>query len=224
MNTNANITTSANVVASNNPITVAITATEKATMAMTQTNIETANAYGNAIRTLDRKRSLASNLFLTFAKEGLIPLAQSNIGVGTIIEACRQFYSSAFPKGVNQAMVNDVKNSSRQGLDLVSALTGGQFTFRQGQKGKDSSYRPFVAWTPAPEATAPEAAAPEAAPAITMDRVIPWLAQCNDAELTGLRSAILDEMKRRADTVRAQQRELAKAAKAAREAKEAIAA
>ena len=219
---------------------------------MTTTANKTAIEYGKAIKAIDKSRSSANNLFLTYVKEELIPIASNNIGVGAVIEAARQFFAEAFPKGVNQAWVSEVKSSTRQGLNLLSAVSGGSFTFRQGSKDKlSSSYRPFISWAEAsqdaeaaapeaaapeaaapeaaapeaaapeaaaPEAAAPEAAAPEAAKPITLDLIIPWLAECSDTDLTDLRSAILTELKRRADLTRAQQREIAKQAKAAREA------
>ena len=115
---------------------------------MTNTIINAnANAYSKAIKAMDKQRTAATNLFLAFTKETMIPIAQSKLGVGEVIESFRLFFSTAFPTGINQAWINDVKSSTRQGLSLLSAISGGSYTFRQGTKDKTSStYRPFISW------------------------------------------------------------------------------
>ena len=115
---------------------------------MTNTTINAnANAYSKAIKAMDKQRTAATNLFLAFTKETMIPIAQSKLGVGEVIESFRLFFSTAFPTGINQAWINDVKSSTRQGLSLLSAISGGSYTFRQGTKDKTSStYRPFISW------------------------------------------------------------------------------
>lgn len=199
---------------------------------MTNTIINAnANAYSKAIKAMDKQRTAATNLFLAFTKETMIPIAQSKLGVGEVIESFRLFFSTAFPTGINQAWINDVKSSTRQGLSLLSAISGGSYTFRQGTKDKTSStYRPFISWiegSPAaetsplpveasstePATTEPEKTEPATEAAmLTMGSVTSWILECTDEELTDIRSVVLAELKRRADQSRRRQREIAKAA------------
>ena len=214
------------------------------TLSISKASVLTAEALGRTVRGMDKARTRADNLFLEFVKTDLLPIASGEQAIGPIIELTRQFFSSAFPNGVNQAWIADLKNATRQGLDTLSKLTGGSFTFRQGSKDKtSSSYRPFISWAEPkkvddepekteqtePEKTEPEKteqaeqaepekaeqAEPEKAePApIAMGDVVAWIVGCTDEELTNIRSTVLAEMKRRADQIRAKQREIAKAVK-----------